>query len=328
MDYDRLFVLVDNNTAQHCLPLLRPTLPDAAVITIPAGDDAKTIDTVITVWQALQHGGGTRHSLLLNLGGGMVTDLGGFAAATFKRGIRFINIPTTLLGMVDAAMGGKTGVNFGSIKNDVGAFAPAEAVIFSTEFIKTLNQMHIRSGFAEMLKHALLDSPEMWRLHLDTDLTSIDNNTLLSLIQRSIAVKQRFVEIDPHEQGIRKALNLGHTIGHGIESFLLQRDKAVQHGYAVAWGLICALYLSARKFNFANDKLYTTVRYIREYYGIPAISCEDYPTLCQLIHHDKKNRKTEILSTLLADIGKPQVSSPITDDDICEALDFMRDGCA
>lgn len=328
LDYDRIFVLADENTTIHCLPLIHPALPDATVITIPAGDDAKSISTVMTVWQALQQGGGTRHSLLLNLGGGMVTDLGGFAAATYKRGIRFVNLPTTLLGMVDAALGGKTGVNFGGLKNEVGAFAQAEAVIFGVEFLKTLDKTHLISGFAEMLKHALLDSREMWARHIDTDLTSIDNHTLLSLIQESIAIKQRFVEKDPHEQGIRKALNLGHTIGHGIESLLLQRGKAVQHGYAVAWGLICTLYLSTRKLGFPSNQLHTTVRFIRDYFGIPAISCEDYPTLCQLVHHDKKNRGDEILATLLTDIGKPCIEQAITDNEICEALDFLRDGSA
>ena len=236
---DRIVLLTDATTHRLCRPLLGE-LADSfdSEITIGATDVNKTLETLTTVWTGLQQAGCTRHSLLINLGGGMVTDLGGFAAATFKRGIRFVNIPTTLLSMVDAAVGGKTGINFGGLKNEIGAFAEASDVIICTEFLRTLDAersaswqgdacsgKNIRSGYAEMLKHSLLADEAMWTRHVSYDLAHPDLAVLQDLVSESIALKQRIVTEDPHEHGIRKALNLGHTVGHAFESFFMAQHS-------------------------------------------------------------------------------------------------------
>ena len=330
---DRLFVLVDENTERLCLPLLRDMdcMKGAQVITIGATDANKTVGTLQQVWTALQQGGTTRHSLLVNLGGGMVTDLGGFAAATFKRGLNYINIPTTLLAMVDASVGGKTGVNFGGLKNEVGVFSNASAVILDTTFLKTMDHENLLSGYAEMLKHGLISDDRHWAeilKHQETleNLESTDNlDKLSALLADSVAVKQRIVTEDPTEQGLRKALNLGHTVGHAFESLALQR-KPILHGYAVAYGLVCELYLSCVKTGFPTDKMRQTVSFIREHYGQMSITCDDYPTLLQLMTHDKKNVAGKINFTLLGGVGDIRINQTATEEDIKEALDFYREG--
>ena len=330
---DSLFVLVDENTQRLCLPLLSDMdcMRGAQVITIGATDANKTVDTLQQVWTALQQGGATRHSLLVNLGGGMVTDLGGFAAATFKRGLNYINIPTTLLAMVDASVGGKTGVNFGGLKNEVGVFSNASAVILDTTFLKTMDHENLLSGYAEMLKHGLISDDRHWAeilKHQETlaNLERQENlDKLSALLADSVAVKQRIVTEDPTEQGLRKALNLGHTVGHAFESLALQR-KPILHGYAVAYGLVCELYLSCVKTGFPTDKMRQTVSFIREHYGQMSITCDDYPTLLQLMTHDKKNVAGKINFTLLGGVGDIRINQTATEEDIKEALDFYREG--
>ena len=330
---DSLFVLVDENTQRLCLPLLSDMdcMRGAQVITIGATDANKTVDTLQQVWTALQQGGATRHSLLVNLGGGMVTDLGGFAAATFKRGLNYINIPTTLLAMVDASVGGKTGVNFGGLKNEVGVFSNASAVILDTTFLKTMDHENLLSGYAEMLKHGLISDDRHWAeilKHQETlaNLERQENlDKLSALLADSVAVKQRIVTEDPTEQGLRKALNLGHTVGHAFESLALQR-KPILHGYAVAYGLVCELYLSCVKTGFPTDKMRQTVSFIREHYGQMNITCDDYPTLLQLMTHDKKNVAGKINFTLLGGVGDIHINQTATEEDIKEALDFYREG--
>ena len=325
---DRLFVLTDLNTLRHCWPRLKPydCLHGAKVITIPSGDDHKDIDSLSIVWQALGAGGATRHSTLVNLGGGMVTDLGGFAAATFKRGIRFINIPTTLLAMVDASVGGKTGVNFGGLKNEIGAFCDAHTVILDTQFLTTLDDENIRSGYAEMLKHGLISNETMWAELVNYDLAQPDLAQLQQMLAQSVAVKERIVEEDPHEHGIRKALNVGHTVGHAFESWAMRRNRPILHGYAVAYGIVTELYLSALKCGFPTDRLHQTVRFIRDNYGQLPITCKDYPTLLELMTHDKKNTSGTINFTLLGGIGDIRINQTATDEEIKEALDFFREG--
>jgi 3-dehydroquinate synthase len=330
---DSLFVLVDENTQRLCLPLLSDMdcMRGAQVITIGATDANKTVGTLQQVWTALQQGGATRHSLLVNLGGGMVTDLGGFAAATFKRGLNYINIPTTLLAMVDASVGGKTGVNFGGLKNEVGVFSNASAVILDTTFLKTMDHENLLSGYAEMLKHGLISDDRHWAeilKHQETlaNLERQENlDKLSALLADSVAVKQRIVTEDPTEQGLRKALNLGHTVGHAFESLALQR-KPILHGYAVAYGLVCELYLSCVKTGFPTDKMRQTVSFIREHYGQMNITCDDYPTLLQLMTHDKKNVAGKINFTLLGGVGDIHINQTATEEDIKEALDFYREG--
>ena len=369
-EHDRVFVLTDDTTHECCLPKVAALLAQygAVPITIAHGDQHKTLAALGDVWTALQQGGATRHSLLINLGGGMITDLGGFAAATFKRGINFINIPTTLLAMVDAAVGGKTGINFGGLKNEIGAFADARFVIINTCFLDTLDAENLCSGYAEMLKHALISDERMWAEHVNFDLSQPDLTELQRMVAESIAVKERIVAEDPHEHGIRKALNFGHTIGHALEEFALQQaggavvsarllplarartapnnqltsggavvstapnsqltpgNRPLLHGYAVAFGLIGELYMSARKAGFPTERLHQTTRFIRENYAQTEFTCNDYPTLLNLMRHDKKNTSGVINFTLLHNIGDIRINQTATDEEIREALDFIREG--
>lgn len=377
---DRVFVLTDDITQECCLPKVASLFAkhNATTITIRHDDTNKTLATLADVWTALQRGGATRHSLLVNLGGGMVTDLGGFAAATFKRGINFINIPTTLLAMVDAAVGGKTGINFGGLKNEVGAFANARYVIVNTCFLDTLDTANLCSGYAEMLKHSLISNAQMWAEHVNFDILQPDLAELQRMVAASISVKEHIVADDPHEHGIRKALNFGHTIGHALEEFSMQQPggavvstaptkqeapkrgavvptaptkqeipkggavistrllplakartapkNTLLHGYAVAFGLIGELYISARKAGFPTARLHQTARFIRENYGAVAFTCDDYPTMLNLMRHDKKNTSGTINFTLLHDIGDIRINQTATDEEIREALDFIREG--
>ena len=320
-EHDRLFILTDETTRELCWPVVSgyPCLQGAEVISIGATDTHKTLDSLAHVWEELGRLGGTRHTLLINIGGGMVTDLGGFAASTFKRGIQYINIPTTLLAMVDASVGGKTGINFRGLKNEIGVFNNAATVILSTQFLRTLDRENILSGYAEMLKHGLISNEAMWAelVNFDIDAMSTTDSSLFtlhsSLLQRmladSVAVKQRIVTEDPLEHGLRKALNLGHTVGHAFES-----------------GLVCELYLSAVKTNFPTDKMRQTVSFIREHYGRMPITCDDYPTLFEFMTHDKKNTAGRINFTLLGGIGDILINQTATKEEIYEALDFYREG--
>ena len=325
-EHDRTFLLADETTQKACVPLIADfdCLKGAQTIIIGATDTHKTLESLAHVWEELGKGGATRHTLLINIGGGMVTDLGGFAASTFKRGINYINIPTTLLSMVDASVGGKTGINFRGLKNEIGVFNNAASVILDTQFLRTLDQENILSGYAEMLKHGLISNKKMWAELLNFDVESPDFGLLQSMVEESVAVKQRIVTEDPTEQGIRKALNLGHTAGHAFESFAL-RKQPILHGYAVAYGLICELYLSAVKTGFPSDKMHQTVSFIKAHYGKMTITCDDYPTLLELMTHDKKNTAGIINFTLLGGIGDIRINQTATQEEIYEALDFYRE---
>ena len=325
-EHDRTFILVDETTEHCCLPIISgmDCVRGAQTIVIGATDTNKTIESLAHVWEALGEGGGTRHSLLINIGGGMVTDLGGFAASTFKRGINYINIPTTLLSMVDASVGGKTGINFRGLKNEIGVFSNASTVILDTTFLKTLDAENVCSGYAEMLKHGLISNKQMWAELINFDLGQPDLGQLQMMVADSVAVKQRIVTEDPLEQGIRKALNLGHTVGHAFESFALKHTP-VLHGYAVAYGLISELYLSTIKTGFPSDKMHQTVSFIKEHYGKMTITCDDYPTLLEFMTHDKKNVAGTINFTLLGGIGDIRINQTASKEDIYEALDFYRE---
>ncbi len=296
------------------------------LVVIPDGDSGKSLETVNRVWEAFEDFGVTRHSLIINLGGGMVTDLGGFAAATFKRGVRFVNVPTTLLGAVDAAVGGKTGFNFGGLKNEIGAFALASDVIISTRYFDTLPEREMKSGFAEVVKHAMLsDRSEFLRL-LDHDFSApINHNDLLERLRHSVQVKVDIVARDPNEQGERKALNLGHTVGHAFESLAMQRGKPVPHGYAVAWGLVTEAVLSHMRLGFPGEDVHRLGHFVRDNYRDFPFTCDDYDDLLDLMRHDKKSRAGEITCTLLTTIGDYRIDQTITPDDITAALDILRD---
>ena len=326
--HDKLFVLTDEHTRKLSLPLLMNLheIKEAIQITIEVEDIHKNLETLANVWTILSQQGGTRHSLMINLGGGMVTDLGGFAAATFKRGISYINIPTTLLAMVDASVGGKTGINFNGLKNEIGAFAPAEQVLIDSEFLRTLDDQNIRSGYAEMLKHGLISNTCHWSELMNFGLDQIDYAHLRELIGQSVQIKEEVVKIDPFEKGIRKALNLGHTIGHAFESFAMTSGHPVLHGYAVAWGLVCELYLAHQKSGFPIDKMRQTVQFIKDHYGRLAFNCKHYEHLYELMRHDKKNISAdEINFTLLSDIGEVKINQTASKEEIFEALDFYSE---
>lgn len=326
-EHDKIFILTDQTTHDMCLPKLQNflCLKGAQFIVIKAGDTNKTLDSLAEVWTALSQGGATRHSLMINLGGGMVTDLGGFAASTFKRGIDFINIPTTLLAMVDASVGGKTGVNFGGLKNEIGVFSDSKFVIINTQFLDTLDHDNICSGYAEMLKHGLISDNKHWAELVGFNLAQPDLAQLQRMVAESIKVKERIVTEDPHEHGIRKALNLGHTVGHALESFAMKHGRPVLHGYAVAYGMVCELYLSARKTGFPTDKMHQMVRFILDHYGRLPYTCDDYPELLELMRHDKKNTSGIINFTLLGGIGDIRINQTATKEEIEEALDFLRE---
>ncbi len=326
-DCDKVFLLVDETTRQLCLGRLESCqeLANAPVITIGATDACKNVESLTHVWKALGEGGGSRRSILVNVGGGMVTDLGGFAASTFKRGIRFVNVPTTLLAMVDASVGGKTGINFNGLKNEVGVFNNALHVVIDTGFLATLDDLNIRSGYAEMLKHGLISNTSDWAELLNFDLNNPNLSQLSEILKKNILVKERIVMQDPHEKGLRKALNVGHTVGHAFESFALTSGRPVLHGYAVAWGMVCELYLSVVKAGFPKDKMRQTVAFIRQNYGTLEFGCNDYEKLYELMTHDKKNTRGFINFTLLGDIGDIRLDQTASHDEIFEALDFFRE---
>ena len=325
--HDKLFILTDECTYKHCLPLIQnfDYLSEACFITIGATDTYKTLDTLAYVWKKLGDMGGSRHSLMLNLGGGMVTDLGGFAASTFKRGISYINIPTTLLAMVDASVGGKTGINFNGLKNEVGVFSPAASVLIDTNFLRTLDFPNVASGYAEMLKHGLISTTSHWAELLNFNMNAIDYSTLQTLVSKSVQIKENIVEQDPLEHGIRKSLNLGHTVGHAFESLALEEGRPHLHGYAVAWGMVCELYLSCLKTGFPMDKMRQTVQFIRETYGVFSFDCKHYGRLYQFMTHDKKNISGIINFTLLGEIGEIRINQTANRKEIDEMLDFYRE---
>lgn len=325
---DSIFVLVDENTEKYCLPALMTSskMVGSKIIKIQSGDAHKNIDSAVQIWQYLSENGATRKSLMINVGGGVITDIGGFAASTFKRGMRYINVSTTLLGAVDAATGGKTGVNFMGLKNEIGVFAPADSVLINVDFFKTIDSFNLLSGYAEMVKHALIDTREEWENTMKFDLEQFDFENLRPLLAKNIAIKERVVEQDPHEKNIRKALNLGHTFGHAFESLSYKIGHPVLHGYAVMWGLLCELYLSFIKLNFPKDDLLRLKYLAKEHYGTFTFDCKHYDAIFELMTHDKKNESKEINFTLLADVGDIRINQSATKDEIFECLDFFREG--
>lgn len=325
MDYNKLFVLTDVNTRHYVMPIFCETLVNAIDITIQAGDTNKNMESLAHVWKTLGENGATRRSVLINLGGGMVTDLGGFAASTFKRGIKFINIPTTLLSSVDAAVGGKTGINFNGLKNEVGVFNEADAVLISTRPLATLPVDEVKSGFAEMLKHGLLSNKDTFNKLLDYEFNQFHNEHLLSLLEESVNVKRDIVRQDPHEKRLRRALNLGHTVGHAFESLAMKRQSPIPHGYAVAWGMIVELVLSHMMLKFDSNTLHRYSQFVYDNYGAFHISCDDYPELISLMTHDKKSNNGEMNFSLLRNIGNIEINCIASENDVKAALDIYRD---
>ena len=293
---------------------------------VPAGEATKSIDTATEIWRWLTENSATRSSLMVNIGGGMITDLGGFAAATFKRGMPFVNVPTSLLGAVDAALGGKTGVDFDGLKNQVGVFRQPEAVVFSTGCFATLPPEQLRSGYAEMLKHALLEGGEL----LTDTLAAADDvctgGVSLDLLKRNIQVKQSVVNEDPEEGGLRRILNLGHTVGHALEEWRQAKGKPVPHGYAVAWGLTVELALAVLRHGLDSNVYRAVAKTVGRLYGSPCVTCNDYPALHSLMRHDKKNRSADEITLAMLEAPGRCLPAVVHDTkDIDAAFDLARD---
>lgn len=323
----KIFIIVDENTKKFCLPKIREfgSLASAHIIEIGEGEDNKSANSLIRIWTELSQNGADRKSLLVNLGGGMIGDLGGFAAATFKRGISFINIPTTLLAQVDASIGGKLGMNLEGLKNEIGLFQTPEYVIVSYEFLNTLNQEHLLAGFAEMIKHALIHSASHWQKIQTLDILNIDFKDLQKQVSKSIFIKNDFVQTDFREADVRKALNFGHTIGHAFESYFNKHKEGISHGMAVAQGIICEIYLSKKKFFLSNSLQNEIVSFILKTYGKLNIDVAEYEAFYSLMLHDKKNEKEQINFTLLTNIGEYEVNQTCTKEMVFEALDYYRE---
>lgn len=309
--YSKIFILVDENTSNYCLPNFLAQLAtevEIEIIELEAGEENKNIETCLQVWYSLTELGGDRKSIVLNLGGGVITDIGGFIACTFKRGIDFINIPTTLLGMVDASVGGKNGVDLGVLKNQIGIIREPKAVLIDTSFLETLESNQMRSGLAEMLKHGLIYDGNYWDKF--KTLTSLNTEDLDALIHESVQIKNNIVSTDLTENGIRKSLNFGHTLGHAIESYFLENPnkKNLLHGEAIAIGMILESYLSKEK-NLLTNEEYQEIKYcISDIYEKTDFTLTDIEKIIELLIFDKKNEFGKVQFALLEGIGKIKIN--------------------
>lgn len=320
-----IFILVDTHTHTNCLQLFLQQLATTVTIEIiemEAGEVHKNIETCSGVWETLSELGGDRKSVLINLGGGVVTDLGGFVASTFKRGISYINVPTTLLAMVDASVGGKCGVDLGNLKNQIGVINQPEMVLIDANYLPTLPANEMRSGLAEILKHGLIANETYW--HKATNLESLTLEDLDSLITESINIKSQIVTEDPTEKKIRKTLNYGHTLGHAIEShFLTHIEKTtLLHGEAIAAGMIMATYLSYKLCGFPEGKLKNITKKINDIFPKINLVQEDYEKVISLLKFDKKNSHGKIYFVLLKDIGVPKLDVIVANTELIEAMDY------
>ena len=324
---DKLFLVTDENSASFCLPLLCeiPRIENFKKIILPSGEENKLLSSVEKIWMFLSQNGADRKSLVVNLGGGMVTDLGSFAASTFKRGLPFINLPTTLLSQVDASVGGKTGFNFNGLKNEIGVINQPLRVIIDTRFLKTLDHENFISGYAEMIKHGLIHSQDHLAELRKFDLANPDYSELQGIISHSVLIKNYFVEKDPHERNIRKALNFGHTVGHAFESLSLKNSQPLLHGHAVAFGMIAELYLSRLQCGFADGIMNNLSHWLISVYGKYKITEADYEVLYELMGHDKKNEGKRINFTLIRSVGEVEINRDCSKEQIFEALDYFRE---
>ena len=325
--FSKIFILVDSNTHELCLAKFMAQLETKIaieVIEIEAGEQHKTIDTCVGVWNALSDLGADRKSLMLNLGGGVVTDLGGFVACTFKRGIKYINIPTSLLAMVDASVGGKTGVDLGALKNQVGVISSGDMVIIDTSYLDTLPQNQMKSGLAEMLKHGLIvDKAYFDKL---TDLSKLTLNDLDELIHESVDIKKTIVTKDPLEQNERKHLNFGHTLGHAIESYFLSHPEKEEllHGEAIAIGMILECFISAEILNLPKQDLEYITKALNNIYKPVIIDPSDYDAIIELLKYDKKNEHGNINFVLLDTIGKPKIDCLVDNELIIRSFEYYK----
>ncbi len=321
--FNRILIITDINVNQHCVPVLKEQLPDTKIsdiIIINAGEENKSLDQLCFIWNELTRLNADRDDLIINLGGGIVTDIGGMAAGTFKRGLTFINIPTTLLGMVDAAIGGKTGIDYDGFKNQVGLFVFPSCVVVDPIFLSTLEDIHWQSGFAEVIKYALIMDKDLWHKLDNRKYTEVDNWNVI--IIKAARDKIDIVEFDKLENGLRKNLNFGHTIGHAMESYYLKSDNAVTHGMAVAAGMICEAWLSLKIFALECKNIKIVIEMIDKNFNRFDIEEKDIPEILSFMKQDKKVRGDKQNFSLLRKLGKAVHEVVVSDELIVESLKF------
>jgi len=317
--YTKVAILVDENTREHCYPIIQGMLPDHLVIQVTSGEINKTLDTCQIIWESLTEEGFDRKSLMINLGGGVIGDMGGFCAATYKRGIDFINIPTTLLAAVDANVGGKLGIDFQGFKNHIGLFKDPNTVLIDPIFLQTLSQKELRSGFAEVIKHGLITDKDYYEQVAKTGLAQ---NNWLAVISHSVEIKTQVVKQDPREGGLRKVLNFGHTIGHAIESYYLDSENHLLHGEAIAIGMICEAYVSKKLLSLEEADLKEICNTILSIYPDLQIHKKDFTAIIKLMYQDKKNIGNFLNHSLLYEIGRAGYDVAVDEKDVMDALFF------
>lgn len=319
--YTKIVVLTDTNTQRECYPLIEKHLPSHQLVTIQSGEEHKTIGTCTTIWQAMTDQNLDRHSLCIVLGGGVLGDMGGFSAATYKRGIDFILIPTTVLAQADASIGGKLGVDFNSFKNHIGVFQQPALTLLHSGFLKSLPPDELRSGFAEVIKHILISDKELWA---EVSKKALANQNWDTLIRHSVEFKARVTTEDPKEKGLRKILNAGHTIGHALESYFISNKRRILHGEAIAVGLIAEGYIALQRTLLTSSELSEITRYILSIYDKISLSNADIDQIAMLALQDKKNKGNKILCVLQDGIGNAQWDNEISLDEIKGALSFYQ----
>ena len=322
---DKVFILADPTTKELCLSKINIDSFSPVTIILDLNEQNKNLDHIIKLWDIFMDNMATRHSLLINIGGGLICDLGGFAASTYKRGMHFINIPTTLLATIDAATGGKNGINYRGVKNIIGTFTPADLIIINPTFFETLDVENRLSGYAEMIKHSLIGDNILFEQTMSYDIDKFDIKRLTSLLKQNLDLKQRITENDPLDNGIRKSLNFGHTIGHALEAESISTGHTILHGYAVMWGMLAEIYLSIIKLKFDKGVLRTMISFAKEHYGAFPFTCQQYENIYQYMKHDKKNSGDKINFSLLAGIGDVRINQHATKEEIFEALDYIRE---
>lgn len=319
--YSKIIVLADEHTQQACYPLISASLPEHSVLTVDSGEETKVLETCEAIWQSMTDEKLDRHSVLIILGGGVLGDMGGFCAATYKRGIDFILIPTTLLAQADASIGGKLGIDFNNFKNHIGVFKQPALTLLYAGFLKTLPESELRSGFAEVIKHALISDKKLWDEIRTKDLKNQDWNALL---KQSAEFKYSVIEKDPYEKGLRKILNAGHTVGHALETYFLASGNKILHGEAIAAGLIAEAWIATEKKLLDEKSLKEITAYVLKIFGklnIPENSLKEIAELCL---QDKKNKGNNVLSALPEGIGNAKWDVEISLAEIADSLKFYR----
>jgi 3-dehydroquinate synthase len=324
--FSKVFILVDENSRKFCLSSLVPELLDISeqnIIEIKSGEENKNIQTCSQIWEHLSKNKADRNSLLVNFGGGVIGDMGGFAASTYKRGISFVNIPTTLLAQVDASVGGKLGIDFNNLKNEVGLFADPKEIYINPGFLKTLDKRQLLSGYAEIVKHALIADIQYW--HTIKNVNVFLEDKWQVLIEKSVRIKNKIVMHDPFEKNLRKSLNFGHTIGHAIESYSILNDKVpLLHGEAIAIGMICETFLSCRVNGFSEEELMEVSSFIISVFDKYDLKPESLKEIVGFMYHDKKNQDNIINFTFLNKIGSAEINKTCPESEIYEALHYYR----